>query len=981
MKSMNFLRVLIVLFCISAVSLYSQLPHKYELKSAVDSKGYKYEYVTNDPLKARIYTLDNGLKIYLKQNFDEPRIQTYIAVKAGSTYDPHETTGLAHYLEHMMFKGSHKIGTTDWEKESKYIKELSDLFEKHRNTSNATEKASIYKLIDSVSQVAAQYAVPSEYDKLISGLGAKGTNAYTSNERTVYINDIPANELERWLMIESERFSSLVLRLFHTELETVYEEFNMYQDRDGTRAYNKLSASLFPTHPYGTQTVIGDPEHLKNPSMVNIHNYWNTYYVPNNMAVCMAGDLNFEETVTLIDKYFGKSKRREVPKIEHPKEEPIEHPIRHDVFGPNSEFVTLAFRTGGVNSPDKYVMDMMGQILYNREAGLIDLNLIQKQQVLTAAAYTAQYNDYGMLYFYGEPREGQPLESVADLMLAELNNIKNGNFDEGLLEAIVNRLKLNRIRSEESNRIAHTFVGVFTSNDDWVEYCKYIDEMSRITKEDVMRYASENFGENYVAVFKRSGKDENVVKVDKPQITAISMNRDNKSEFFSEIMKFETPRLSPVFISFKDSIKTIELSNGIKLNHIKNHTNELFSLYYVLDMGSEHDLKFPLAVEYLPYIGTDKYSPEELSKEFFRLGISMGVSSGKDQLYIYISGLESGFERGLELLEHILANAKPDQMIFNNYIEDILKSRRDAKLDQGNIMWGGLMNFGIYGKKNPFTHIISENDLRNINPEELTDIIKGLSSYKHYGYYYGKDLTNAKKLVEKYHKIPKTLKDYPKQIQFVEQDFKKSEVYFVHFDMVQTNILLISKDSKFDKSTLAESRLFNEYFGSGLSSVVFQELRESRALGYSAFASYTQPTEPHKPHLVYAYLGTQPDKLSIATDAFLGLLNEMPKAEKQFELSKTGMMKKIESERITKSSIFWNYRSNKKLGFEHDTRKDIYDRINGISINDLDKFFNSRIKGKKFTYLLIGNRDKIDFELLKQFGEVKELTLEEIFNY
>lgn len=977
MKKIKFL----ILVLTGLILIINQLPAtNYTTKTAVDKNGYKYEYVTNDPLNVRIYTLANGLKIYLKQNFDEPRLQTYIVVKAGATYDPKETTGLAHYLEHMMFKGSSKIGTSNWEQEKKYLDELSVLFEKHKATQDLAEKARIYELIDSVSQIASKYAVPSEYDKMISGLGAKGTNAYTSNERTVYINDIPVNEFEKWLKIESERFSKLVLRLFHTELETVYEEFNMYQDRDDTRAYNTLMAALFPTHPYGTQTVIGNPEHLKNPSMVNIHNYFDTFYVPNNMAICIAGDLDFEKTVALIDKYYGKFESRPVPEIEHPVEEPLEM-LRYDVFGPNPEFVMTAFRTSGIKSEDKYLLQMLAEVLYNGQAGLIDINLNQKQEVLSAYAYSSTMNDYGMFVLYGEPREHQPLELVQELLLQQLENVKNGNWDEGLLEAIVNRMKLNRIRMSESNRIAHTFVSYFTSDLPWSDYLEHIDKVARITKQDLSQFAMDNFGYNHVSVFKRIGKDENVVKVDKPKITPIKMNRDAKSEFFTYITSIEPERLKPVFVSYKDSIKTMELTNGIKMHHIKNHTNELFSLSFIFDMGSENDLMLPLAVDYLQYIGTDKYTPDQISSLFFKYGITFNVNTGSDRTYVSISGLQDNLEYGIELLEHLLTNAKPDETIYREYLSNILKSRADAKLDQGNILWGGLLNYGIYGKENPFTNILSEDSLRNINPKQLTDIINSLTSYKHYAFYYGKNESATRRLIEKYHKIPKKLNDYPTKKTFAERDINKGEVYFVHYDMVQTNILLVSKDRKFDKSTMAEARLFREYFGSGLSSVVFQELRESRALGYSAYATYTQPSEPDKSHYIYAYLGTQPDKLSIATEAFLELLNDMPKAEKQFELSKTGIMKKIESERITKASIFWNYLSNQKLGLNYDIRKDIYEKTPKITIKDLDNFFNSRIKGKKYAFMLIGNRDKIDFELLKQFGEVKELTLEEIFNY
>jgi len=301
---------------------------KYETRKSSDKNGYQYEYVENDPIQARIYTLKNGLKVYLSINKDEPRLQTYIAVKAGSTYDPPQTTGLAHYLEHMMFKGSSKIGTINWEKEKAELDKISNLYEQHLLTKDPEKKKTIYKKIDSISAIASKYAVPNEYDKLMSSLGAKGTNAYTSNERTVYVNDIPSNELEKWLLLESERFSILVLRLFHTELETVYEEFNMYQDNDNRKAMEALFSGLFSKHPYGTQTVIGKAEHLKNPSMINIYNYKDTYYRPNNIAICLSGDLDFEKTILLIDKYFGALKANSnLPAKQKIIEDPIKQPI------------------------------------------------------------------------------------------------------------------------------------------------------------------------------------------------------------------------------------------------------------------------------------------------------------------------------------------------------------------------------------------------------------------------------------------------------------------------------------------------------------------------------------------------------------------------------------------------------------------------------------------------------------------------------
>ncbi|MDZ7612972.1 MAG: pitrilysin family protein [Flavobacteriaceae bacterium] len=281
-----------------------------------DKNGFSYEEVNNDPSGLRLYTLENGLKVYLSQNSDEPKIQTYVAVRAGSNYDPAETTGLAHYLEHMLFKGTSEFGTQDWGKEKILLDSISKLYELHRLEKDPLKKKEIYRQIDKVSFEASGFAIANEYDKMSGSMGAQETNAHTWFEETVYHNKIPQNELEKWAKMESDRFDELVLRLFHTELEAVYEEFNMGQDSDFRKKYMAMLEGLFPNHPYGQQTTIGTSEHLKNPSLVAIHDYFEKYYVPGNMAVVLVGNLDFDKTIQLISDTFGKLQGK-----------PVEHPV------------------------------------------------------------------------------------------------------------------------------------------------------------------------------------------------------------------------------------------------------------------------------------------------------------------------------------------------------------------------------------------------------------------------------------------------------------------------------------------------------------------------------------------------------------------------------------------------------------------------------------------------------------------------------
>jgi predicted Zn-dependent peptidase len=558
-------------------------------KTAKDANGYTYEYVEGDPANARVYTLENGLKIYLSVNKDEPRIQTLIAVKAGAKNDPRETTGLAHYFEHMMFKGTDKIGTADWETESALIAEISDLFEQRSKATDQAQKDLIYAKIDSLSVIASTYAIANEYDKICSLIGATGTNAWTSYEETVYVNEIPANEVERWLMTESDRVENLVLRLFHTELETVFEEFNMSQDRDSRKSSAKIMSTLFQKHPYGV-SVLGKAEHLKNPSMVNIMKFKADYYVPNNMAICMSGDLNMEETVKLIDKYWGKMKPNpNLPVFKFEEEAPIAKVQELEVLGPEREFVSIAYRTPNNKSKEAKYLTMIGEILNNGKAGLIDLDLVKKQKVMSAYAYAWAMNDYGLFQMGGTPREGQSLEEIKTLLFAELEKIKKGEFDEWLLEAIINEMKLQKIKDIEGNAIAYSFVDAFISGQPWEKYVFDIEEYEKITKQELVDFANGFFKENYVVVYKRIGEDKEVFHIEKPQITALNINRNVESEFVKNLKKIEPKPIEPVFIDYKAKIKTETIGKGLEFNYIKNESNELFSLYYIVDMGRKHN--------------------------------------------------------------------------------------------------------------------------------------------------------------------------------------------------------------------------------------------------------------------------------------------------------------------------------------------------------------------------------------------------------
>lgn len=969
----------LVLF-ISFTSVFSQ--NKYEWKEAT-SGGYTYKYVANDPMQARYYTLKNGLTVILSVNKDEPRLQTFIVTKAGSKNDPADHTGLAHYLEHMLFKGTDQYGTKDWSQEKPLLDQIESLYEVYNHTTDIEKRKVIYQQIDSVSGKAATYSIANEYDKMMSNIGAKGTNAFTSFEQTAYVNDIPTNQIDKWLTIEAERFRNPVLRLFHTELEAVYEEKNIGMDEDDTKVFETLFASLFTNHNYGKQTTIGTIEHLKNPSLVAIKDFYNKNYIPNNMAIILAGDLDPDATVKKIEEHFSFMEAKPVNEYKFTPETPITAPIIKTVVGPDAEYVEMAYRFPGANTKDAQLLDLMSSILSNGTAGLMDLNLVLKQKVLSCSAGAWALKDYSVLFIDGKAKEGQSLEEVRKLLVDQINNLKTGNFDENIIKAVVSNYKRQLIETNESNGgRAYTLLNSFTSGTNWADVLATTDYMSTLTKKDIMAFADKYLQDNYVCIYKKTGEDKNVVKVEKPPITPVAVNRDDQSAFLKNVLAMPVTPIQPIFLNFNKDIQKAQIKQA-PVYTVKNSDNQLFNLYYVFDMGKNNDKKLPLAIEYLQYLGTDKLSAESINKEFYKLACNFGVSSGNDQVYVSLSGLQENFEPALQLFENLLSNAKADDKALEGMIADMIKQRADDKLNKDKISYEGLMSYAIFGAKNPFNDVISNADLQKIKSADLVNMIHQLTKYQHQILYYGPqsnlEFTN---LLAAYHRIPDALLPVPTAIEYPFQKTEENQLYFAHYDgMKQAQITWTRRAGDFTPTNIPIANLFNEYFGNGMSAIVFQTIRESKALAYSTFSTYRIPKKKTDPFTTFSFVGTQADKFNDATAAMNELLNVLPESPKLFEAAKISLSNNISTTRITKSNILFTYLKAQKLGIDYDIRASVFEKLNTITFDDINKFHDINYSAKPYTYTVLGDKTKVKEADLMKLGKVKYLSLENIFGY
>ncbi len=948
---------------------------------AQQAKTYTYETASNDPLNARIYKLANGLTVYMTVYKNAPRIQTYIATRAGSKNDPKDATGLAHYLEHMLFKGTDKFGSKDFAKEKVELDKIEALYEVYRKTKDDAKRKAIYHQIDSISGYASTLAIANEYDKMLTSIGAKGTNAYTWLEQTVYVNDIPSNQLENWCTIEAERFRNPQIRLFHTELEAVYEEKNRGLDNDGDKAWEALFEGLWPNNTYGSQTTIGTIEHLKNPSITEIKKYFNNYYVPNNMAICISGDFDPDATIKLIDSKFGSWKNKPVPAYTPFIEKPINVPVIKEVVGPDAESVMIGFRFAGIGSKDADMIQLVNKILSNGKAGLIDLNLNQQQKVLEANAFDMEFKDYSAHILNGTAKDGQKLEEVKDLLLAQIEKIKAGDFPDWLLSAVITDMKLQQTKMYEANYArADAFVSAFITGTKWQDYTNTIDRLSKITKQQIVDFVKQNYTNNYVAVYKRTGEDNNVQKVIKPEITPVEVNRNDQSDFVKSILGSKVKEIEPVFVDHKN-IKQATLKSSVPVLYNINTENKTFDMYYAFDMGTNHNKKFGVAVDYLKYLGTSKMSAAEFQQELYKLGCSFDVYFGEEETWVSLRGLTENINKATKLFEDLLSDAQPNEEALKNLVSDILKKRTDAKLNKNEILFGALSSYSIYGKTSPYTNILSADELQKLSSKELIEIIKSLNTFQHKILYYGSnDINEVVTLLNELHKTSEKLNPIPTPAKFIQLD-NNNNVYVIDYDMKQAEIIIKSKDGMYDKNMVPTVRLFNEYFGGGMSSIVFQEIRESKALAYSVWSSYLNAQDLKKHNYLHAYVGTQADKLPEAMKGIFELINNLPEADNNFKAAKEAIIQGIRTERITKAGILFSYERAKKLGLDYDIRKEIFEKVPTMTFAEIKSFQEEHIKNKKYTIVVLGKKENLDIKTLEKYGKVTFLTLEDVFGY
>ncbi|MDE6498104.1 MAG: insulinase family protein, partial [Muribaculaceae bacterium] len=766
--------------------------------------------------------------------------------------------------------------------------------------------------------------------------------------------------------------------------KAIYEEKNMSLTLDVRKLSEAMLTALFPSHPYGTQTVLGTQEQLKNPSITNVKNYHKQWYVPNNMAICLSGDFDPDEMVDVITKYFGHLKPNPaLPVLEIKPEQPITTPIEREVFGPEAERIYLAWRIPAAAHDDMPALEVLRQVLDNGNCGLIDIDINLAQTMLGAGAGLYSMADQGALMIIGMPKPGQTLDQVRELLMAEVQKLLDGEFDENLVKAIAANEKLNQQRALESNELrADIYVDAFVNGETLADVVKNFDAYDNITKDDVLAAARRYLGtNNYAAIYKRQGEDTTLVKLPKPELTPIATNRDASSAFLQEIKDSKVEPIEPVFVDFDRDITRLTAKQDAEVLYTHNNSNDLFSLTYIYDKGTGHDLNLSMA-DVLSIAGTRNMTPEQVARAFYDLACSYRVVPGTRRTYVVLEGLSENMLKAMNLYETLIEEATVAPEAWNSLMDRMQQSRANAKSNQSQ-NFGRLSQYAMYGPRNSANTVLDIDSLRAAGPDGVLQSIRDLRDLKYRTIYYGTHTPDqVTEAINDIHVTGEELADAPTENPYPLQLTPETIVLVAPYDAKQLYMRMVSnRGEKFNPADMPTVALYNEYFGGGMNSIVFQEMRESRSLAYSAGAFMSSPSRLDDPYIYATMIATQNDKMANAIEAFDDIINNMPRSESAFQLAKQGLDSRLRTERTIKDNIAWAYINARDLGLDTDRRRTIFENVPALTLDDIEAYQKANVADRTYVYAILGDIADLDMAALEKLGRVVILTTEDIFGY
>lgn len=942
------------------------------------------------PLETQIYKLDNGLTIYLNEDPSLPSVFGAVAVKGGSKRDPAGATGIAHYFEHIMFKGTDSIGTLDYQAEKVYLDSIAAFYDELATRASESEKAEIQLQINRLSVKAAEYAIPNELDKILGEMGGTKVNAGTGNEEIVYFNVFPSNQVEKWLRLYSHRFVNPVYRLFQSELETVYEEYNMYKDDRFSNALEEFERAIYPGHPYGVP-ILGYPEHLKSPSMKNMDEYFRTYYVANNMALILSGNFNTDEVKPLIDKYFGVWRTGEIPPMSDEYTiEPFQGRMLFQKKMTPVKFGAIAYRSVPVGHEDEPVLDVLNGIFSNQSStGLMD-KLSIDNKLMQAGAFSMHYMEAGAELVIFVPKiMGQSLKKAEQLVSAQVDSLKAGKFSDDLMEAVKTQIIVNYERNfEDQYSRGYKMIMAFVRERDWQEIIDYPDIIKSITRDDVINISQKYYGDDYLVCYSKTGFPKKPETLKPPFEPVPSLNTDAKSVYAQEIENMPVLESEPDFIEYgplgleTNEVTIHDLNPLTHVYYTENKVNELFNLNIVFGIGTYEMPVLEQLAEYMLLIGTESMSLDELSGGLQRLGASYYFSASKGYFNIFIAGPDMHLDTILALVADLLYHPEPDDRKIKNLFESV---KANEKFERGDPETVGtaLYMYAIYGNRSQFINRLTMKEVRDLKSDALLNALKQVILYEADIHYSGTvGLTDLGKILKSRMQLDKIniASKSP-----VRNDYKVYDEPVVFF--LDDRKAIQSKDYFFIPGEVVNEEdrpylnAYAEYLSGGMHSIIFQEIREFRSLAYATGAFFNHPFYPDEKSGLTAYVGTQADKTREAVEVMYNILAGKPDKSDRIDMVRKALIQSIDSDKPGFRSLSYPVVRYHKQNYTEDPRKRWIETYREMSFDDIVSLYQRQYYRKPTIVTIIGDERKIGAEWMSAYGRVIKVNKEDIFRW
>ncbi|MES2589259.1 MAG: insulinase family protein [Bacteroidota bacterium] len=937
----------------------------------------------NVALKVTQYKLANGLTVMLTENHNAPQIFGVIAVKAGGKNDPKDATGMAHYLEHMLFKGTEEMGTWDYEKEKVHLKNIEVLYEELGKTKDEVKRQEIQKKINDEAILAGKYAIPNEMDRMISEIGGTNVNAFTTEDFTAYHNEFPSNKLEHWLKIYDHRFEKPVFRLFQSELETVYEEKNRGMDSPFSEVIDQFNKNFWKNHPYGQQPIIGHTEHLKNPSLQKMYEYFNTYYVANNMVLALSGDFDTDETMSLIEKYFSDWRVGEIPVFPTYEEKDFVGKESMEIKATPIKAFLRGYRAPKNNHPDQKKLQIVNYMLSNGEgSGLLD-NLSTQGKLSYSGIIPFEYNDYSASIIFAVPKiVGQSFEEAEVLVDEQINTIKAGKFETSFFEgAKISLIKDYERQLENNEARALMLITAFTSNISWDDYLKNYTELSKITKEDVIQTATKYYGENYFALYSKMGTPKKD-KLSKPKFEAVIPEDGKVSEFCKIWRQTETIGMNAKFVDFEKDIQHKKIADLVELRTVKNPFNQIFNLDLSWGTGTDYDSLLFYLPAYLNKLGTETKTASEFKKSLFEVGASMSFSSSENKLKLNIEGIDSKFSETIVLVNDFLTHYKSDKKAIEILANDIKSDRKLNNKDLNNLL-SATQQFALYGNQSKFLREFKSSDVTKIKTVDFEQSFDQASGMELKIDYIG--TKNINEISSEILSLSLAKSDKSPRASALSKKVKKKQgfdapkVYFLDDKKaVQSQIMFVMDGNKMNLNMAGDQAAFNQYFGADMSSLVFQEIREFRSLAYSTSAQYVLAEKEGINNYFYGYVGCQGDKTPEAISVMNDLIQNMPIKKEREDGIRSSLISNAKTNKPSFRYLIQTVDKWKEMGYTQDPNLQLIPYYTDISFNNIENFYNSEIKGKTMQIIVVGNSKKFDVNSLGKYGKIIKVKSKQV---